>query len=109
MLPAGFQWVPRYQNAPPGELALHVDGLEVASLMQKVDGSWLALLRPHQEPMAPFRTRDCTSRGAGITGIQAWALRHEAHLRAEALVYLSRPRRHMAAPPLPSRSDSERR
>lgn len=93
MLPDGFQWVPRYQRAPPGELALDCNGLHVAQLTQKLDGTWLARLKPFHALFSPEVARDCTSHEAGVAGIEAWACRHEAHLREQAALYeASRPR-----------------
>jgi len=43
MLPPGFQWVPRHQYASD-EIALTLDGAQVAMLLGRVDGGWTA---PH--------------------------------------------------------------
>lgn len=98
MLPDGFNWRPRYQNAPPGELVLLCGDLGVAQLMQKTTGEWYAMLSPFAEPMSPFRRRDCTSRESGIVGIEAWAALHVDRLRAQALIHSRRKtlRRHPA-------------
>lgn len=82
MLPDGFQWVPRYQYAEH-ELALKLDHRTVAQLMQRMGGSWYAQLDCQRPIGAPMRMRDCQSRETGIAGIEAWACRHEARLRAE--------------------------
>lgn len=86
MLPDGFQWIPRYQHAD-GELALEVDSaLCAAQLMRRLDGGWMATLAPFAEPFGPWRTRLCSSFEAGKAGIEAWAVRHEALLRAQAVL-----------------------
>lgn len=86
MLPDGFQWTPRYQYAD-GELALEVDGaLCAAQLMRRLDGGWIAALAPYAEPLGPWRTRQCSSFEAGKAGIEAWAVRHEALLREQAVL-----------------------
>lgn len=89
MLPEGFRWVPRYQNAPPGEVALELGELQVASLTQRVGGGWLAILHPYAPAFSPIITRRCSSRGSGISGVEAWACRHEAHLREQAALKLA--------------------
>lgn len=82
MLPEGFRWIPRGQYTGD-ELALTLDGRYVAQLMQRVSGSWFAQLWSHRGIHAPLVTRSCRSRETGITGIEAWACRHEAQLRTE--------------------------
>ena len=87
MLPTDFKWIPRGQYAPD-ELTLTVGGRYVAMLMTKVDGvTWIARLDCHQPITAPVVTRECVSRESGIAGIEAWAVRHEATLRAGLCVY----------------------
>lgn len=58
----------------------------VAQLMQRVDGSWYALLSPSAEPLGPVKTRSCVSRKSGVAGIEAWATRNAARLRNQAEV-----------------------
>ena len=82
MLPDGFEWIPRHQYADR-ELALTLDGEYVAMLLERVDGSWLARLECQQPIAAPLVMRQCSSFEAGKTGVEAWACRHEARLRAE--------------------------
>lgn len=85
MLPLDFQWIPRYQYAD-GELALQVDdALCAAQLMRRLDGGWIATLAPYAERFGPWRFRQCSSFEAGKAGIEAWAVRHEALLREQAL------------------------
>ena len=84
MLPPGFEWIPRYSYAPPGEVALVVDGLWVAQLLKRLDGEWLVELSFGGDMDAPRKTRRCSSHAAGMAGAEAWALRHEVRLRALA-------------------------
>lgn len=87
MLPADFQWIPRGQYAED-ELALLCNGRHVAMLMKRVDGeTWMARLDCHQPITAPVVTRTCTSFESGKAGVEAWAARHQATLRAGACVY----------------------
>ena len=87
MLPDGFKWIPRGQYAAD-ELALTVNGRHVAALMKKVDGlTWIARLDCHQPISAPPVMRPCTSFESGKAGIEAWATRHHAALRAGRCVY----------------------
>lgn len=56
---------------------------EVARLIQRVDDhSWFAMLDRHLGWDAE-KKRKCTSYESGRAGVEAWALRHEARLRAE--------------------------
>ena len=86
MLPAGFQWVKahQYEVGPPTSLML--DGVGMARMLQRVDGSWFARLDCHKPITAPLRTRDCASFESGVAGCEAWACRHEERLRAIAAV-----------------------
>ena len=86
MLPDDFHWAPRYQNAPPGELALFCRGARVAQLMQDVRGGWYAMLMPSVETLGPSITRRCRSRESGIAGVETWATRHADHLREQARI-----------------------
>jgi len=81
-MPPGFYWEPRWQHdrLPTG---LFRDGVQVASLQEKVDGSWIAYLSPYAAMFSPEVTRDCSSFDAGRRGAEMWALRHEAALRVK--------------------------
>jgi len=81
MLP-GFQWVPRHQHASD-EIALTLDGTQVAMLLGRVDGGWTARLECHWPIEAPLVMRRCTSFEAGKAGVEAWAARHVDRLRGE--------------------------
>lgn len=83
MLPDGFQWVPRYQYAQ-GELALRIGRLTSAQRTQRLDSVWFAQLSPNPDLMARHRVRSASSFEAGKAGIEVWAWRHEAALRAQA-------------------------
>ena len=82
MLPSDFQWKPRWQYAH-GELALVLDGVHVAYLMRRLDGTWFATLDVHRGINAPLVTRDCRSMESGRAGVETWATRHAARLRQE--------------------------
>jgi hypothetical protein len=83
MLPDGFRWAIRHQY-DTRHTALTLDGKQVAMLLERVDDSWFAVLDAHKGVHAPLVRRDCTSFEAGKAGIEAWACRHEARIRAEA-------------------------
>ena len=90
MLPADFQWIPRGQYAN-GDLALVCNGRHVALLMKRADGvTWMARLDSHQPISAPVVTRRCTSFESGKAGVESWAIRHVATLRAGLCVYQQR-------------------
>lgn len=79
-LPSGFCWKPRcHLDTLPTGLFLH--GEQVASMQQRVDGSWLAKLSPEDGLHAPLLLRPCSSFDAGRRGCEIWALRHEQALR----------------------------
>lgn len=82
-MPEGFYWKPRchLDTLPTG---LFLDGVQVASLQQRVDGGWLAYLSPYAALWSPEVTRVCTSFDVGRRGAEIWALRHEAVLRVKA-------------------------
>lgn len=82
MLPDEFTWAPRWQHDET-EPALVLDGVTVACLLRRVDGSWTARLDAHHPITAPLVLRRCRSRESGIAGIEAWAQRHADRLRAE--------------------------
>ncbi len=92
MLPPGFKWIPRYQRASD-ELALTLDDVHVAALLLRVDGGWTARLDAQRPIDAPLVMRRCTSFERGKAGVEAWAARHEARLRAEVAERLARQRR----------------
>lgn len=62
-------------------VALVVGSVEVARMMDRLDGTWFALLRyPGREAV----TRDCTNFEAGRAGCETWARRHRFVLEAYA-------------------------
>ena len=79
-MPDGFCWKPRcHLDTRPTGLFLH--GVQVASMQQRVDGSWLARLNPEDGLHAPLLLRPCSSFDAGRRGCELWALLHEQLLR----------------------------
>lgn len=74
-------------------LALRSTG--VARMTQRVDnGAWLVYLDYHLLTMDTRpRRKPCSSFEAGQAGVEMWAARHEARLRAEvAAIEAARPR-----------------
>lgn len=66
-------------HGPPD--ALYLGGHEVARMVERLDGTWFALLRhPGREALR----RDCTSHASGKTGCESWARRHWTVLGADA-------------------------
>jgi len=86
-MPEGFYWKPRcHLDTLPTGLFLH--GVQVASMQQRIDGSWLARLSPEDGVHAPLLLRPCSSFDAGRRGCELWALRHERALRRKAAAKL---------------------
>lgn len=81
MLPADFHWAPRYQY-DRGANAIHVLGVVVAYMDQRVDGSWFARLDVLSG--GPPLTRACSSVQQGRAGCEAWVARHADRLRVAA-------------------------
>lgn len=81
-MPPDFYWAPRWQYDEQST-GLFLDGVQVASLHEKVGGGWIAYLSPYAAMFSPQLKRDCTSFDAGRRGAELWALRHEAVLRAK--------------------------
>lgn len=81
-MPDGFYWKPRchLDTLPTG---LFLDGEIVASMLDRVDGTWLARLHLGDQFPNPMVMRHCTSFEQGRRGAELWALRHEAELRAQ--------------------------
>ncbi|HEY4529399.1 MAG TPA: hypothetical protein VIG97_03570 [Luteimonas sp.] len=82
MLPDGFQWAKRHQYDTQ-ETALVYRRKQVAVLLERLDGSWMARLECHWPITEPLVTRACSSLEAGRAGVEEWARRHAARLRAE--------------------------
>ena len=81
-MPDGFYWAPRcHLDTLPTGLYLH--GELVASMVDRVDGTWLAILHAEEEISSPLVTRQCTSFEAGRRGCELWAARHHVHLQAK--------------------------
>lgn len=77
-----LKWLPITGPAGPGSPdALYVGGTEVARMVERLDGSWFAVLRyPDREAVQ----RPCTSYEAGRAGCETWASRHRVALEAHA-------------------------
>ena len=77
-----LKWLPTTGPVGPGSRdALYVGGTEVARMVERLDGSWFAVLRyPDREAVQ----RPCTSYEAGRAGCEAWASRHRVALEAHA-------------------------
>ena len=61
---------------------LELDGVGVVRLIDRVDGTWFAVLDYHLGHERS-RKRDCTSLEAGRRGAELWAQRHAARLARE--------------------------
>lgn len=86
-MPDGFYWKPRcHLDTLPTGLFLH--GECVASLHQRVDGSWLAHLHLEDGLQTPLISRRCSGFEAGQRGCELWALRHHQALQAKVAVKL---------------------
>ncbi|KAF1698005.1 hypothetical protein CSC62_07620 [Pseudoxanthomonas jiangsuensis] len=82
MLPADFTWKRRCHLSTVDD-GLHLDGVPVAYLIDKVDGGWFAVLEMQRDPLSKRPRRDCSSLEAGRRGCELWATRHEERLRRE--------------------------
>lgn len=81
-LPDDFEWKPRsHLDMEPTGLFLH--GELVASMLQRVDGSWMARLHPEDGVDSPLILRPCRSFESGQRGCEMWAARHETALRVK--------------------------
>ena len=83
MLPPGFQWIPHTQHAQGPPRALALDSLQVAIMLERVDGTWSVRLDAHRGIPAPLVVRPCSSFEAGRRGCELWAARHCDRLREE--------------------------
>ena len=78
-----MRWT-KVENNPNGSpTVLELDGVAIVRLIDRVDGTWFALLDYHLAPER-HRRRDCTSFEAGRAGAETWARRHIARLLHEA-------------------------
>ncbi len=90
-LPDDFIWRPRAQYADP-YTALTLHGQVVAQMLDKVGGGWVARLHLRDGLDAPLVMRHCTDFNTGRRGVELWAIRHEAELRAKVAADLARGR-----------------
>lgn len=98
-LPNGFRWDRRCHLSKVHD-GLFLEGETVASLIDRVDGSWFALLDTQRGMDGRQTSRLCSSFEAGRRGCELWAIRHEARLRAEVAAKIAaRPMRVWASGP----------
>lgn len=85
---AGMEWTPLAGPAGPGErLALRVGSTEAARMVDRVNGTWFAVLH---YPDGRKGMRDCASLESGKAGCEAWAMRHmDALLARDELRHLT--------------------
>lgn len=76
-----FKWAalnPGYEGA---EVLYKLGITPVARMVDRIGGTWFAVLDYHLP--GEKRHRECTSYEAGRRGVELWAARHAARLRAE--------------------------
>jgi hypothetical protein len=78
-----MQWKLVHLTASGPPTVLELDGVGVVRLMDRVGGTWFAVLNYHLDEDQQVR-RDCTSYEAGRRGAELWAQRHMARLEREA-------------------------
>ena len=79
-----FRWTWLGADIGGREVVYQLGITQVARLVDRLDGSWFALLDTHSDCFDRSRhTRDCSSYEGGRRGVELWAKRHEARLRAE--------------------------
>jgi hypothetical protein len=93
MLPDGLKWAPRWEHAKFSN-GLFLQGVLVAYVEERVNGTWMARLWCHWPIEAPLVMRDCRSMECGRHGCEIWAARHESRIRREVAAALSRRPRH---------------
>lgn len=88
-----MRWAPVtiHQQACP--TILEIDGIGVVRLIDRLDGTWFALLDYHK---AGHIHRACTSLEAGRRGSELWAERHMTRLVAEVAAKRASRSRHPA-------------
>ncbi|WP_454261494.1 hypothetical protein [Pseudoxanthomonas mexicana] len=79
-----FRWTWLGADIGGREVVYQLGITQVARLIDRLDGSWFAVLDCHLASVDRHRrTRDCSSYESGRRGVELWALRHESRLRAE--------------------------
>jgi len=78
-----MQWKPVHITASGPPTVLEIDGVGVVRLMERVGGTWFAVLNYHLDKDQQVH-RACTSYGGGRRGAELWARRHMARLEREA-------------------------
>lgn len=92
-LPDGFRWVQGHQHEKGPPTALALGDVQVARMLDRLDGSWFIRLNCQQGMETPLDLHDCTSFEQGRTGAEEWARRHEARLRAEVAAKIAKRRK----------------
>lgn len=77
-----LKWGQRWQH-DRGKTALFLDGIMVAMMLDRVDGTWFARLEVQKPPGHRLVTRSCSSFEAGQRGCEIWAMRHLPRLEIE--------------------------
>jgi hypothetical protein len=81
---SGFGWTWLGADIGGREVVYQLGLTQVARLIDRLDGSWFAVLDCHLATVdRPRRMRDCSSYESGRRGVEMWAKRHEERLRAE--------------------------
>src|SRR5690606_6259228 len=78
-----MRWKPVHITASGPPTVLELDGVAVVRLMDRVGGTWFAVL-DCPRPIEQRRQRDCTSYEAGRAGAELWVQRHRLRLEREA-------------------------
>lgn len=78
-----MQWKPVHLTASGPPTVLELDGVGVVRLMDRVDGTWFAVLNYHLTDDRR-KVRDCGSYESGRRGAEMWARRHLVRLEREA-------------------------
>ncbi|MCD7096924.1 hypothetical protein [Stenotrophomonas sp. MMGLT7] len=92
-----LSWHPRWQYDTHAT-ALHLDGVIVAMLLDRVDGDWFARLECQKLRIdEPLVTRRCSSFEAGRRGCEVWAMRHLDRLLTEVAEVKARRPKHCGA------------
>lgn len=77
-----FSWEPYTLGRDPARTSLRCDGMEVARLIDRLDGTWFVILE-RQRDWSKHQRVDCSSLEQGKAGTWLWAERHSERLHAE--------------------------
>lgn len=78
-----MQWKPVHITASGPPTVLEIDGVGVVRLMERVGGTWFAVLNYHLDKDQQVH-RACTSYEGGRRGAELWVERHRERLQREA-------------------------